>query len=48
MEWLWKGFRLIGLFVTARDYTIQFTNTHTHTHTNILVPTVTSSLAAAR
>jgi hypothetical protein len=36
----------IGLFDTARDYTLKFTVTHTDTH--ILVSTVTSSLAVAR
>jgi hypothetical protein len=38
MEWLQTGFelmiRFIGLFDTARDYTLQFTVTHTHTHTH--------------
>jgi hypothetical protein len=33
----------IGLFDTARDYTVQYTVTHAHT----LVSTVTSSLAIA-
>jgi hypothetical protein len=34
-----RGFALIGLYDTARGYTLQFTITHT------LVSTVTSSLA---
>jgi hypothetical protein len=37
----------IGLFDTARDYTLQFTITHTHTHMHILVSKITSSLAAS-
>jgi hypothetical protein len=35
---------IIGLFDTARDYTLRFTITHTYTK----VSTVTSSLAVAR
>jgi hypothetical protein len=38
MELLLTGFGLmtgfIGLFGTARDYTLRFTITHTHTHTH--------------
>jgi hypothetical protein len=36
----------IGLFDTARDYTLQFTIIHTHTHTQ--VSAVRASLAVAR
>jgi hypothetical protein len=40
----------IGLFDTARDYTLQFTitHTHTHTHTHTLVSTVKSLLVVAQ
>jgi hypothetical protein len=41
MEWLHVSFGLmiafIGLFHTARDYTLQFTITHTYVHSHVFI-----------